>query len=79
MAKKVFIIATGTDIGKTYVSALIVKEMRKQNFNCGYFKPVLSGVEIIDLEVTEAGTYTAPEGKAYGKVIVTIESDEAVE
>ena len=39
----------------------------------------ISGVEIIDLEVTEAGTYTAPEGKAYGKVVVTIESNEAVE
>ena len=39
----------------------------------------ISGVEIIDLEVTEAGTYTAPEGKAYGKVVVTIESEEEVE
>lgn len=54
MAKKVFITATGTDIGKTYVSALIVKEMRKQNFNCGYFKPVLSGVEIIDNKLVKS-------------------------
>ena len=46
MAKKVFITATGTDIGKTYVSALILKELRKNNLNCGYYKPVLSGVEI---------------------------------
>ena len=44
MSKKVFITATGTDIGKTYVSALIVKKMRESGFNCGYFKPVLSGV-----------------------------------
>ena len=54
MAKKVFITATGTDIGKTYVSALIVKEMRKQNFNCGYFKPVLSGVEIMDNKLVKS-------------------------
>jgi len=44
MSKNIFITATGTDIGKTYVSALIVKKMREEGFNCGYFKPVLSGV-----------------------------------
>lgn len=44
MAKKIFITATGTDIGKTYVSALIIKKMREAGFNCGYYKPVLSGV-----------------------------------
>ncbi|MBR1775510.1 dethiobiotin synthase [bacterium] len=44
MSKNVFITATGTDIGKTYISALIVKKMREVGLNCGYFKPVLSGV-----------------------------------
>ena len=44
MTKKIFITGTGTDIGKTYVSALIVKEMREAGYNCGYYKPVLSGV-----------------------------------
>lgn len=45
MSKNIFITATGTDIGKTYVSALIVKGMREYGLNCGYFKPVLSGIE----------------------------------
>ena len=44
MSKNIFITATGTDIGKTYVSALIIKKMREAGFNCGYYKPVLSGV-----------------------------------
>lgn len=44
MSKNIFITATGTDIGKTYISALIVKKMRESGLNCGYFKPVLSGV-----------------------------------
>ena len=44
MSKNIFITATGTDIGKTYISALIVKKMREKGLNCGYFKPVLSGV-----------------------------------
>ena len=44
MSKNIFITATGTDVGKTYVSALILKRMREDGLNCGYFKPVLSGV-----------------------------------
>ena len=52
MSKNIFITATGTDIGKTYVSALIVKKMREAGFNCGYFKPVLSGVEEINGKLT---------------------------
>jgi len=43
MTKCLFITATGTDIGKTYISALIVKKMKEYGYNCGYFKPVLSG------------------------------------
>ncbi len=45
MAKTIFITGTGTDVGKTYISALIVKKMREAGYNCGYYKPVLSGVE----------------------------------
>lgn len=45
MTKKIFITGTGTDVGKTYVSALIIKKMRESGFNCGYFKPVVSGVK----------------------------------
>jgi len=43
MAKKIFITGIGTDIGKTYVSGLLVKKMRGFSLNCGYFKPILSG------------------------------------
>lgn len=48
MTKAIFITATGTDLGKTYISALIVKKLRKLGYNCGYFKPALSGAEIIN-------------------------------
>ena len=41
--KAVFVTATGTDIGKTYVSGLLVKKMRDLDFDCGYYKPALSG------------------------------------
>ncbi|ACA56773.1 ATP-dependent dethiobiotin synthetase BioD [Clostridium botulinum] len=48
MARGVFITATGTDIGKTYVTALIIKKLREVNINCGYYKAALSGAERID-------------------------------
>lgn len=48
MAKGIFITATGTDVGKTYISALIVKAMRQSGLNCLYYKPALSGAEIVD-------------------------------
>lgn len=54
MSKNIFITATGTDIGKTYVSALIVKKMREAGLDCGYFKPVLSGVEEIGGKLTKS-------------------------
>ena len=46
MSKGIFITATGTDVGKTYISGLIVKCMREAGFNCGYYKPALSGAEV---------------------------------
>lgn len=46
MSKGIFITATGTDVGKTYISGLIVKCMREARFNCGYYKPALSGAEV---------------------------------
>lgn len=48
MSKSIFITGTGTDVGKTYVSALIMKKMISENMNACYFKPVLSGAEIRD-------------------------------
>jgi dethiobiotin synthetase len=43
MSKNIFITATGTDIGKTYVSALLVKALRSAGHNAGYYKAALSG------------------------------------
>ena len=48
MTKGIFITATGTDVGKTYVSALIVKKIKDLGYNCGYYKPALSGAEVIN-------------------------------
>lgn len=47
MSKGIFITATGTDCGKTYVTALIIKKLRDSGLNAGYYKAALSGAESI--------------------------------
>ncbi|MDR2521732.1 MAG: dethiobiotin synthase [Spirochaetaceae bacterium] len=41
--KGIFISATGTDIGKTYISALVLKQLRQLGVNAGYYKAAQSG------------------------------------
>lgn len=45
MGKGIFITATGTDIGKTYITALLVKKLREAQQKAGYYKAALSGAE----------------------------------
>ncbi|MBO4796313.1 MAG: dethiobiotin synthase [Verrucomicrobia bacterium] len=45
MGKSLFITGTGTDVGKTYVTALIVKKLRDSGRNAGYYKAAISGAE----------------------------------
>ncbi|MCC8068999.1 MAG: dethiobiotin synthase [Ruminococcus sp.] len=43
MSKNIFITATGTDVGKTYISGLLAKKLNDNGFNTGYYKSALSG------------------------------------
>lgn len=45
MSKKIFITGTGTDVGKTYVTGLIVKKLRESGKNAAYYKAAMSGNE----------------------------------
>lgn len=47
MAKGIFVTGTGTDIGKTYVTALIVKKLADAGIHAGYYKAALSGAPSI--------------------------------
>lgn len=47
MSKGIFVTATGTDMGKTYITALIVKKLAKAGYSAGYYKAALSGAESI--------------------------------
>ena len=45
MSKGIFITGTGTDIGKTYVTGLIVKKLRESGADAAYYKAAMSGNE----------------------------------
>ncbi len=48
MNKGYFVTATGTDVGKTFVTALLVKKWRDSGIDAGYYKAALSGAELRD-------------------------------
>lgn len=43
LGNAVFVVGTGTDIGKTYVSALLTKKIVEMGKSVGYYKAALSG------------------------------------
>ena len=46
MSKCLFIAGTATDVGKTFISALVVRCLRDAGLNAGYYKAAASGVEL---------------------------------
>lgn len=45
MSKNLFITGTGTDVGKTYVTGLVIKKLRESGENAAYYKAAMSGNE----------------------------------
>lgn len=43
MSKSIFITGTGTDVGKTFVTALIVKKLHRSGRSAAYYKAAMSG------------------------------------
>jgi len=50
MTKRIFITATNTDIGKTYATSLLLKELASSGLKVGVFKPIETGVETEPLD-----------------------------
>ena len=56
--KQLMIIGTDTDVGKTYVSGLILKKLHENGKKAAYFKAAMSGnIRLSDgmLEIVEPG------------------------
>ncbi len=49
----IFVTGTDTDVGKTYISALMCQELRQQGLNIGYYKAAASGT--LDFAASDAG------------------------
>lgn len=47
MKQGIFVIGTGTDVGKTYAAALLVKELHNAGVHVGYYKAAISGASSI--------------------------------
>ena len=45
MSRNLFIVGTGTDIGKTYITGLILKKLNESGASAAYFKAAMSGNE----------------------------------
>lgn len=43
MTKKIFIAGTGTEVGKTYVTGLILKKLQQSQIHAAYYKAAMSG------------------------------------
>lgn len=59
-----FVTATGTDIGKTYVSAALLAVWRAQGHTVAATKPLMSGFDEDALEQSDAGRLLAAMGQA---------------
>lgn len=59
-----FVTATGTDIGKTWVSAELLRHARANGRSARGFKPVVSGFPGPDLAATDSGVLLAAMGES---------------
>lgn len=52
---KIAVTATGTEIGKTYLSSRLLEYARTQSMECQAIKPVMSGFNEAQLDISDAG------------------------
>lgn len=59
----VFVTGTGTDIGKTFVTAALIQELRRRGRAVDALKPVVSGFDPAQLETSDPGVLLAALGE----------------
>jgi dethiobiotin synthetase len=58
MARGLFIAGTGTEVGKTYVAALIARQLAADGHRVGVYKPVASGCRLCGPEIVSDDALT---------------------
>jgi dethiobiotin synthetase len=69
----IFVTGVGTDIGKTYISAAVIRALRAHDVPVDAFKPVISGYDDAHPGASDAGVLLAALGRS-----VTAESINAI-
>ncbi|VAV90220.1 Dethiobiotin synthetase [hydrothermal vent metagenome] len=64
MTRVIFVSATGTDIGKTYVTCLLLRQLHAQGYSARAIKPVISGFDENALEDSDSGLLLSAMGEA---------------
>lgn len=60
----IFITGTGTDMGKTYVTCMLLEQLRGRGYRVGALKPVISGFDPAYLEKSDSGLLLRAMGRA---------------
>lgn len=60
----VFVTATGTDVGKTYLTCALIREARRTGTAVGAFKPVISGFSEAQAHASDTGRILEALGRA---------------
>jgi dethiobiotin synthetase len=58
-----FVTATGTDIGKTFIAAALIRHLRRAGLQVDALKPIISGFDPATAEDSDAGTLLAALGR----------------
>jgi dethiobiotin synthetase len=59
----IFVTGTGTDIGKTFVTATLVRHLRAAGREASALKPVVSGFDMAAAQTSDPGVLLAAQGK----------------
>lgn len=72
MTRPFFVTASGTDIGKTYVAATMIRGLRARGLCVDAIKPVLSGFDPAQSEASDTGVLAAALGRDLSPELVQL-------
>ena len=62
----IFVTGTGTDVGKTFITAALIRHLRSAGKTVAAVKPVVSGYDAARIEASDPGVLLAALGRACG-------------
>lgn len=78
MAKGLFVTGTGTDVGKTFITALLVKELQEAGKKAAYYKAAMSGNQRMPYSAAEETSDATAEESAGAAADETVSAADKV-